>query len=110
MSVGVHLQSESLFCRRFSGSNTAERQRLGTSPSRFMMDRKPKTAFSVSDIDGAQLRVHLLNKINIHGDLRREVLEKSNELHQRLWVEQSRGELLHFTVGNYILVTPVRKE
>ena len=101
--------------------NTAVRQRLGTPPYCVMLGREPRTAFSalveednecmeLTVVDEERLREHVRSIVSAHDELQKQVVERRDVQRQQTRTLSSRGELPHFTVGDYVLVARVRKE
>lgn len=63
-----------------------------------------------SEFDKVQITDRLGNIISTQDVLLRGILERHNEQRQHTRVQQNRGELPHFTVGDYVLLARVRKE
>ena len=104
-----------------SALNAAWRQRLNASPFQVMMGRRPPTSLDVlvdegdagvqlSPLDGQVLRDHIQRVTEAQECMHARVIQRLTHQRQQRRERASRGELPHFTVGDYVLVARVRKQ
>ena len=99
--------------------NKATRRIFGTTPFHVMMGREPRTAFAalveeteeveITPVDEEKLRQYVRGIFEAQEQLQRETVERSESERQRARQAISRGDLPHFTVGDYVLVARARK-
>ena len=83
------------------------------------MGREPRTSFAVlveekeelelNPVDEDKLRQHVRGIIDAQEQLQREAVERRGAVRERERNLRSRGELPHFTVGDFVLVARTRK-
>ena len=101
-------------------SNTAFRERHGSTPDHVMIGRTPRTALStltsstgqdwqmvVFDDKAIRKKVHTV--VEVQSQLHKEVLDKVQAIRGKQRAAGSRGNLPNFAVGDYVLVTRVRR-
>ena len=95
--------------------NTAWRKRLEASPFQVMMGRPPRTTLDVlvheleggvqlSPVDGQELRDKVQQVLAAQEAMHARVAERVKQARQTSRERASRGQLPHFTVGDYVLV------
>jgi len=100
--------------------NTAWRKRLGASPFQAMMGRHPRTTLdvlveenaegvSLSPVDPQELRNRVQQVTAAQEALHVQIVERVKQARQQSRERASRGQLPHFTVGDYVLVARVRQ-
>ena len=100
--------------------NTAFRERYGSTPDNVMFSRAPRTALSklaystgqdwqVDVLDDKVLRKKVQSVVEVQSELHIEVLDKVQANHGKQRAAASREYLPNVAVGEYVLVTRVRR-
>ena len=100
--------------------NTAYRERYASTPYHVMLGRAPLTSFStlasstgkdgkVDALDGEALRRKVANVVEAHQGMHKVVDDRVKKNRERQRQAASRGQLLNFAVGDYVMVARVRR-